>query len=97
MEPAGHWQQRPTVDGRPHATFLYIQLVSKVSRFLQFIFLDSRIEDFDSRFQSFNLATKETTLDDVRDFNCDYSPGCLEFKNEGQSRANNWGLIGAID
>ncbi|KAI5652933.1 hypothetical protein M9H77_30120 [Catharanthus roseus] len=34
---------------------LYIQLVSKVSRFLQFSFLDSRIEDFDLRFQSSTL------------------------------------------
>ncbi|KAI5676754.1 hypothetical protein M9H77_07704 [Catharanthus roseus] len=49
----------------------------------RFTFLDSRIEDFNSRFRS------STRLE--------YSRGCLELKMEEQSRAIDWELNGAIN
>ncbi|KAI5638495.1 hypothetical protein M9H77_00027 [Catharanthus roseus] len=56
----GIGRQRPTADDR--ASPLPSALVSKVSRFLQFGFLDSRIEDFIFKISFFNLVTRRRAL-----------------------------------
>ncbi|KAI5642194.1 hypothetical protein M9H77_02529 [Catharanthus roseus] len=62
----GIGRQRPTADDRARPT-ISSRLVSKVSRFLQFGFLDSRIEDFIFKISFFNLVTRKTSLEDVWD------------------------------
>ncbi|KAI5649901.1 hypothetical protein M9H77_35906 [Catharanthus roseus] len=63
----------------------------------RFTFLESRIEDFDSIFQSLTCCLPIAFVCNLTVARLDYLQGYLELKKEEQSRATNWGLIGEID
>ncbi|KAI5664529.1 hypothetical protein M9H77_23852 [Catharanthus roseus] len=63
----------------------------RISSFVQDLF--SWIQELKTLIQYFDLR-----LGDLRDdLRRHYSQGCLELKKEEQSKATDWGLIGAID
>ncbi|KAI5664042.1 hypothetical protein M9H77_23365 [Catharanthus roseus] len=62
----------------------------------RFTFLDSRIEDFDSRFRSSTFCLPIAFLVNLSVARLDYLQSCLELKRDEQSWATDWGLIGTI-
>ncbi|KAI5681820.1 hypothetical protein M9H77_03048 [Catharanthus roseus] len=75
-------RQRPTADSRPRPT-----VRGRISA--RFIFLDSRIEDFDSRFRSSTCCLPIAFVYNLIIARLDYSQGCSELEKEEQSRASN--------
>ncbi|KAI5658098.1 hypothetical protein M9H77_26891 [Catharanthus roseus] len=84
----GSLNPRPTADSRPHPTVGGSYGISSIGQDLP-----SWIQELKTLIKDFVLQLGDSR-DDLRRH---YSPGCLELKNEEQSKATNWGLIGTID